>query len=117
MVQLVHPASVHLFMKVSFAGTSGALTSGQFYKIIIGTNHMRAANICIYIYIYAYGIVCTDLSGKGPDTQEGVGRMLSSGSLSGAMVSTLARDARDVGSSPTLGRIFSVFITLIILAP
>ena len=37
--------------------------------------------------------------------------MVTAGSLDGLMVSTLARNARDVGSIPALGTIFPIFIT------
>ena len=43
-------------------------------------------------------IVCTDLSGKESPRQVGVGTEVTSGSLGGVMVSTLAGNARDVGS-------------------
>ena len=41
-----------------------------------------------------------------------MGRVVSLGSLSGIIVNTLAQNARDVGSVPTLGTIFPIFITL-----
>ena len=50
-------------------------------------------------------VVCTDLSSK----ELGAGRMLTSGNLGGVMVTTLAQNARDMGSIPTLGTI--IFIT------
>ena len=56
-------------------------------------------------------VVCTDFSGKEPHGQAGVGMVLTSGSLGGVIVSTLARNARDVGSIPALGTIFPIFIT------
>ena len=46
-------------------------------------------------------VVCTDLSGKEPHIHIGMSR-----SLCGVMVSTLARNARDVGSIPALGTTF-----------
>ena len=55
-------------------------------------------------------VVCNDLSGKQPHRQVGVDRVVTLGSLSGEMVSTLARLARDVGSIPTLGILFPIFI-------
>ena len=55
-------------------------------------------------------IVCTDLSIKEPHRQVSMGWVVTSGSLSGVM-STLARNAIDVGSIPTLGAIFTIFIT------
>ena len=57
-------------------------------------------------------IVCTDLSGKEPHRQVGVGRVGTSGSLGGIIVSTLSQNARDLGSIPTLGAIFPISITL-----
>ena len=38
-------------------------------------------------------------------------RVLTAGNLGGVMVSTLAQNARDVGSIPALGAIFPSFIT------
>ena len=55
--------------------------------------------------------VCSDLPGKEPHRQVGVGSMVTSGSLGSLMVSTLAQNARGVGSIPTLGPIFHIFIT------
>ena len=55
-------------------------------------------------------LVRTDLSSKEPHRQVGVGRMVTSGSLGGIMVSTLARNARDVRSIPTVGAIFPIFL-------
>ena len=57
-------------------------------------------------------VVCDYLSGKGPRKQGGVGRVVTSESMCGVIVSTRARNARDVGSIPALGAIFSIFITL-----
>ena len=37
---------------------------------------------------------------------------MTSGSLGGIMLNTLAQNARDAGSIPVLGTIFSIFITL-----
>ena len=53
-------------------------------------------------------VVCTDLSGKKLHRQVGVDTV---GSLAGVIVITLARDVRDMGSTPTLGEIFPIFIT------
>ena len=39
-----------------------------------------------------------------------MGIVVTSGSLHGVMVSTLAQNARDVGSVPALGTIFPIFI-------
>ena len=78
-------------------------------------------------------VVCTDLSGKEPHRQVGVGRVVTSGSLGGVMVSVVvctdisgkephrqvgvgrvvtsgSPDARDVGLIPALGAIFPIFI-------
>ena len=41
--------------------------------------------------------------------------MVTSGSIGGVMVNTLAQNARGVGSIHTLGTIFPIFITLIII--
>ena len=54
-------------------------------------------------------VVCIDLSGKEPRRQVGVGIVLTSGSLHGVMVAHW--NARDVGLSPALGTIFTIFIT------
>ena len=43
--------------------------------------------------------------------QVGMGIVVKSGSLCGVMVSTLARNASDVGSIPALSTIFPIFIT------
>ena len=56
-------------------------------------------------------IVCTDFSGREQPRQVDVGSVATSGSSGGAMVSTLVQNARDVGSIPALGTIFSIFIT------
>ena len=40
-----------------------------------------------------------------------MGTVVTSGSLGGVMVRMLAQNARDVGSIPTLGAIFPIFIT------
>ena len=57
-------------------------------------------------------LVCTDLSGKEPHRQVGMGRVMTSGSLGGVMLSTLAQNARDIGSMSTLGTIFPIFIII-----
>ena len=44
-------------------------------------------------------------------------RVATPGSLGGVMVNTLANNARDVGSIPILGVIFSNFITPMTLVP
>ena len=60
------------------------------------------------IYIY----VCTDFSSKESHRQVGVDIVVISGSPCGVMVITLAQNAKDMGSIPTLGTIFPIFITL-----
>ena len=55
--------------------------------------------------------VCTDLSGKEPHRQVGVGRVVTPGSLGSIIVCTLAKDAGNVGLIPALGAIFPIFIT------
>ena len=68
------------------------------YKVI--------ACMCVIVSIKTYisrgtsVVVCTDLSGTEPDTQLGLRRVVTSGSLSGVMISPLARHARDMGSIP-----------------
>ena len=56
-------------------------------------------------------VVYTDLLGKKLHRQVDVGTVVTSGSLGGIMVSTLAQNASDVGSIPLLGTIFPIFIT------
>ena len=56
-------------------------------------------------------MVCTDLSDQEPHIQLGMGKVVTSGSLSGDMVSTQACNARDVGLVPILGILFLGFIT------
>ena len=58
-------------------------------------------------------IVGTDLSASGKELhrQVGVGTVVTSGSLGGVMVNIPAWNARDVGSIPSLGTIFPIFIT------
>ena len=53
-------------------------------------------------------VLCTDLSGKESHRR---GRMVTSESLGGALISTVAQNARDVGSIPTLYTIFPIFFT------
>ena len=55
-------------------------------------------------------VVCTDLSGKELHRQVGVARVVTSRSLGGVIVSTLAWNARGVHSIPALGAILSTFI-------
>ena len=52
-----------------------------------------------------------------PYRQVGMGRVVTSGSLVGVMVSTLAWNARDVGYIPTLDAIFPILITPMTLFP
>ena len=77
-------------------------------------------NICIYIYIYyiiyiIYVLVCTDHWGKElPYTQ----RHRYTGEIREPMWwngSTLAWNARNVGSSSALGTIFPIFVTFMML--
>ena len=56
-------------------------------------------------------VVCTDLSDMKSHRQEGVGTVVTSESLGGVMISTLARNARHVDSLSTLGTIFPIFVT------
>ena len=56
-------------------------------------------------------VLYNDLSGKELHRQVGTGRVMTSGSLGGVMVSTLAQDARVVGTIPILAVIFPMFIT------
>ena len=56
-------------------------------------------------------VVCTGLSGKELHRQVDMGIVVTSGSLSGLMVSTLAWYAWDVGSIPALSTIFPILIT------
>ena len=55
--------------------------------------------------------VCTDLSGKEAHRQVGMDKVVTSRSLAGVMVSTMAQNARDMGRITTLGTIFPIFIT------
>ena len=55
---------------------------------------------------YNIVVVCIDLSGKEPHRQVSVVR-----SPGGVMVTTLARNPRDVGSIPALGTILPIFLT------
>ena len=61
--------------------------------------------------IYILVVVCTDLSGKLPHRQIGVGRMVIPGSLGDLMNSTLAHNAKDLGSIPILCTTLPIFIT------
>ena len=55
-------------------------------------------------------VVCIYFSGKDPHRQVVVGRVVAKGNLGDVMVSTLAQNARGVGSIPDLGAICPVFI-------
>ena len=54
---------------------------------------------------------CTNIPGKEPHIQVDVSSVVTPGSIGGVMVSTLARNVRDVGLIPALGAIFHIFIT------
>ena len=56
-------------------------------------------------------VVCTDLGGKELHRQDGVRMVVTSGKPTWCNRSTLARNARDVGSGPALGTVFLIFIT------
>ena len=56
-------------------------------------------------------VVCTYLSGKELHRQVYVDIVVTSGSLHGVMVRTLAWNDRDVSSVSSLGTIFPIFIT------
>ena len=56
-------------------------------------------------------VVYTDLSGKEPHIQVGVGRIVTCGSLGAVVVNTLTWNAPGVGSIPALSTFFPVFIT------
>ena len=51
-------------------------------------------------------VFCTDLSGEVSHREVGMGSVLTSGSLCGVVVNTLAQNASDVGLNPALGAIF-----------
>ena len=55
---------------------------------------------------------CTDHLGKEPYRQVDKDRLVTSGTLGGIMVGTLARNARHVGSIPVVGAIHPIFINL-----
>ena len=55
-------------------------------------------------------IACTHLLDKELHRHTEVGRMMTSGSLGGERVSTLARNTRDVGSISALTAVFPIFI-------
>ena len=55
-------------------------------------------------------VACTDLCGKELHRQVGVGIVVTPGKPMGCNASTLAWNAREVGSSPALGTVFPIFI-------
>ena len=71
--------------------------------------------ICTYVYMAIYVLVCTDLLSEEPYRQLSERRVVTSGNLAGVHVSALAHNSRDVGLIPTLGKIFPIFITPMIL--
>ena len=56
-------------------------------------------------------VIYTDLSGKELHSQVGMGRLMISGNIADVIVSTLFLNARDVGSIPVVGAIFSTLLT------
>ena len=58
-------------------------------------------------------VVCIDLSGKELHSQVDIDTVVTSRSLGGVAVSTLTQNAKDVGSNPAVGTVFTIFITLI----
>ena len=60
-------------------------------------------------------VVCAELSGKKLHRQVGIGRVVTSGNLGGVMVITLTRNARDMGSIPTLSVLFRILTNLMML--
>ena len=78
-------------------------------------NSYHSGNIVVYS-IYSYHcrnivVVCIDLWGKELHRQVGVGIVVTSGKPTWCNGSTLARNGRDVGLSPTLGAVFPISIT------
>ena len=57
-------------------------------------------------------VVCTDVSGKEPHRQVFVKRVMISGSQGSVIVGTQARNERGVCSSPALGEMFTIYVTL-----
>ena len=74
-------------------------------------SHKAGFLIRLSFACYATAVVCTDLGGKDLHRQLGVGIVVMAASLGGVNGSTLARNARDVGFSPTLGKVFPILIT------
>ena len=56
-------------------------------------------------------VIYFEFSGKKPHRQMGVDRVVTSGSLACVMVSTLAWNASEVGSTSALGTMFPIFTT------
>ena len=83
-------------MTVDDARTSNKQTNKQNIDIVVG---------------------CTNLSTQEPHRRVGLGRVVTSSSLGGVMINTLARHAKDVGSIPTIGAKFPIFITPMKLIP
>ena len=54
---------------------------------------------------------------KEPHSMVGLDRVVTSGNLCCVMVITLIQNSRGVGSNPTLGAIFPIFITSMPLVP
>ena len=83
------------------------------FLLLISNNQRTFSKSFTKLFGVKFGIVvvCTDPSGKEPHREVGVGRMVTSGSLCGVMVSTLARNARDVDLISALGTIFTLLIT------
>ena len=83
--------------------------------ILTPTCLCRSLALGVSLVNYVLVIVCTDLSSKEPHRQVSMGRVITSGSPGGIMVSTLAWYASDVGLIPALGAIFPIFIIHTIL--
>ena len=61
--------------------------------------------LAVFVVVYTY------LSGKQLHRQTCTGRVVTSGTVGGELVNTLAQNVRDVALIPALGTIFSIFIT------
>ena len=70
-----------------------ASTSRKQNKYIQLNLHIQLVCLCTCLVFVAIVVVYTDLSGKQPPRQVGMGSMGKSGRLGGEMVSTLARNA------------------------
>ena len=64
-----------------------------------------------YIWFISCVVVCTALWGKGLHRQVSMGIVVTLGKPTWCNGSTLARNARDVGTSPALGTVFPIFST------